>query len=120
MRLRISIIVRLANESLHEWRCADKIVNMAVQTTASNTGHPTAACVAIQRSLGRSLLWSACRYHTGEVLLTHIFAGLKVETPRSPEACLFARLGNKRSLLLVDENIPQSQHPPDEAELASF
>ncbi|KAJ8391953.1 hypothetical protein AAFF_G00084240 [Aldrovandia affinis] len=41
-------------------------------------------------SLGRPLLWSRCRHHIGEVLLSHIFTDLKVETSHSPEVALFA------------------------------
>ena len=50
-------------ELLHEWHCADTIVSMCFDTTASNTGPVTAACVTIQLKLGRALLWSACRHH---------------------------------------------------------
>ncbi|CAK6965885.1 uncharacterized protein LOC117544294 [Scomber scombrus] len=58
-----AIIARLTCKLLQDWCCTDQVVNMAFDTTASNTGHLTAACIAIQLSLGRPLLWSGCRHH---------------------------------------------------------
>ncbi|KAJ8400712.1 hypothetical protein AAFF_G00394810 [Aldrovandia affinis] len=54
-----AIIARLTCKLLQEWLCANQVVNMAFDTTASNTGHLTAACIAIQLSLGRPLLCAA-------------------------------------------------------------
>ncbi|KAJ8364470.1 hypothetical protein SKAU_G00133010 [Synaphobranchus kaupii] len=48
-----TIIARLTCKLLQEWCCADQVVNMAFDNTASNT------CIAIQLSLGRPLLWSS-------------------------------------------------------------
>ena len=75
-----------------EWHCSDRIVNMTFDTTSSNTGHLTAACIAIQDKLQRAVLWSGCRHHIGEVLLSHVFADLKIEASRSPEITLFTKL----------------------------
>ncbi|KAK5879916.1 hypothetical protein CesoFtcFv8_022992 [Champsocephalus esox] len=86
------IIARLTCKLLQDWCCTDQVVNMAFDTTASNIGHLTAPCIAIQLSLGRPLLWSGCRHHIGEVLLSHIFTDLKMETSRSPEVTLFTRI----------------------------
>ena len=83
-------IARLTCKLLQDWCCADQVVNMAFDTTASNAGHLTVACIAIQLSLGRLLLWSGCR-HIGEVLLNQVFTDLKVESSRSPEVTLFTR-----------------------------
>ncbi|KAJ8403988.1 hypothetical protein AAFF_G00343380 [Aldrovandia affinis] len=65
-----TIIAQLTCKLLQEWRCADQVVNMAFDTTASNTGHLMAACIAIQLSLGRPLLWSGCWHHIGEGTIT--------------------------------------------------
>jgi len=86
------IIADLTSELLLSWNCADSIVNMTFDTTASNTGHVTAACVTIQQRLGRALLWSACRHHVGEVVLSHVFDDLQIETSKSPDVTLFTRL----------------------------
>ena len=74
---------------LDSWHCRDNIVNIVFDTRAANSGHVTAACVTIQQHLNRALLWSGCRNHIGEVVLTQIFNDLKTETSKSPESCLF-------------------------------
>ena len=96
--------------------CTDQVVNMAFDTTASNTGHLTAACIAIQLSLGQPLLWSGCRHHIGEVLLSHIFTDLKVETSRSPEVTFLTRLRDNWDLVPHKDSSPLSRYIPDEAE----
>ena len=83
------IIAQLTTELLDSWGCAQTIVNMTFDTTASNTGHVSAGCIMIQQTLGRALLWSGCRHHVGEVILTHVFNDLKIEASRSPEVTLF-------------------------------
>jgi hypothetical protein len=93
------IIADLTIDLLHSWQCSDSIVNMVFDTTRSNTGHVTAACVTIQMRLGRALLWSGCRHHVGEVILTHVFEDLQIETSKSPEVLLFARLRKNFELL---------------------
>ena len=79
-------------ELLNQWNCADTIVSMCFDTTASNTGPLTAACVTIQLKLGRALLWSACRHHIGELIVAHVFRDLKIEVSKSPEVSVFQRL----------------------------
>ena len=79
-------------EMLHDWHCADTIVSMCFDTTASNTGPVTAACVTIQLKLGRTLLWLACWHHVGELIVAHVFNDLKIEVSKSPEVSVFQRL----------------------------
>jgi hypothetical protein len=85
------IIADLTVDLLRSWNCTDSIINMAFDTTASNTGHVTAACVSIQMQIGRALLWSGCQHHVGEVILTHVFESLKIEVSKSPDVTLFTR-----------------------------
>ena len=54
-------------------------------------GHLTAACICVQEKLERPLLWNACRHHVGEVVLTHVWNDLKIETAKSPEIAIFKR-----------------------------
>ncbi len=110
------IIARLTCKLLQDWCCADQVVNMAFDTTASNTGHLTAACIAIQLSLGRPLLWSGCRHHIGEVLLNQVFTDLKVESSRSPEVTLFTRLREKWNLLPQESSSQWSRYIPGNPE----
>lgn len=101
------IIADLTSELLLSWNCADSIVNMTFDTTASNTGHVTAACVSIQQRLGRGLLWSACRHHVGEVVLSHVFDDLQIEASKSPDVTLFTRLRKNFNLLSVVRSVDE-------------
>ena len=97
-----SIIADLTFQLTEQWNCSDRIVNMTFDTTKSNTGHLTAACIAIQNKLEKALLWSGCRHHIGEVLLTQVFTDLQIEQTRSPDITLFTRL--QRNWNLVPHN----------------
>ena len=79
------IIAQASAQLLDSCKCRDAVINMTFDTTASNAGHVSAACITLQRSLGRVLLWSACRHHIGEVILTQVFNDLKIETSNSSE-----------------------------------
>lgn len=85
------VVSELTMNLLESWKCKEAIVNMVFDTTASNTGHLSGACVQIQNSINRSLLWSACRHHIGEVILSHVFNDLKIEVSKSPDILLFQR-----------------------------
>ena len=73
-------VANLTLDLLNSWHCTESIVNMTFDTTASNTDHISAAFVTIQQRLGKALLWSVCRHHIGEVVLSHVFEDLKIET----------------------------------------
>jgi len=75
---------------------------MTFDTTSSNTGHLTAACIAIQEKLQRAVLWSGCRHHIGEVILSHVFTDLKIEASKSPDVTLFTRLRSNWELMSHD------------------
>ena len=76
---------------LEKWNCHQHIASMVFDTTSSNTGHLSAACISIQMKLGRALLWSACRKHIGELMIAHVWEDLKIEVSSSPEMKLFKR-----------------------------
>lgn len=67
---------------LSSWKY-DSVVNITFDSTASNTGHVTAAGFTIQQQLSKSLLLSACHHHVGEAILSHVFHDLKIETSKS-------------------------------------
>lgn len=100
------IITELTFDLLQAWNCADSVCNMVFDTTASNTGHVSAACIQIQQRLGRGLLWSGCRHHVGEVILSHVFEDLKVETSKSPDVMVFSRLRKHWNLVPHDSELP--------------
>jgi hypothetical protein len=97
------IICNLTKDLLQQWNCTDNVVNLVSDTTASNTGHVTAACVCIQELLQRPVLWSGCRHHIGEIIISQVFNDMKIETSKSPDVMLFHRLRqNWEALMQVD------------------
>ena len=59
------------------WDCEKNLCDMVFDTTSSNTGAQTAACVALQ-NVSKRLLWFACRHHIGEIILTHVWDSLHI------------------------------------------
>ena len=70
--------------ALNNWGCAEKIVAVGFDTTASNTGVHRGACVFLQQYLQRQLLWLACRHHIAELILRAAFDAIF-----GPEVILF-------------------------------
>ena len=68
-------------------------------TTSSNTGHKTAACISLQKKLDRPLLWLGCRHYVGEIVLKHVWDKLKIEASKSPEITIFQRFKDNFQLL---------------------
>ena len=85
------LIAGASSQLIREWNCAECLAGMVFDTTSSNTGSQTAACVTLQNQLNRPLLWYACRHHVGEVVLTHVWNALNVEVSKNPEINLFIR-----------------------------
>ena len=110
------IISELSLDLLRSWKCYDNITNMVFDTTASNTGHLTAACIAIQNSLGKALLWSGCRHHVGEVILTQVFKDLRIQASKSPDITVFMRF--RSNFNLVPQNSNQPLAPLDLSEFS--
>ncbi|XP_054721209.1 gastrin/cholecystokinin type B receptor-like [Uloborus diversus] len=72
---------------------------MSFDTTASNTGHITAACVAFQERLGKALFGLACRHHIGEIILSHVFDDLKIEVSKSLDISVLKRFRKHYTIL---------------------
>lgn len=60
-------------EVLRDWEVEDRIVALTFDTTASNTGRFSGACILIEQALGRQLLNLACRHHMLELVVEKAF-----------------------------------------------
>ena len=69
-------VAEAAIKLLHERTIQNSIVGMSFNTTAANTGHKNGACVQLEKSLGRQLLWLACRHHIHEFICNNVFKAL--------------------------------------------
>ena len=77
------IEARAVEAALNDWDCAEKIVAMGFDTTASNTRVHRGACTFLQLQLQRQLLWLACRHHIAELILRSAFDSLFGNTTSS-------------------------------------
>ena len=59
-------------ELIESWGIKEQLVGMGFDTTASNTGSWSGACVLFEKSLGHAILWLACRRHINELHIKHV------------------------------------------------
>ena len=105
------LITEASYELIKEWDCEDCLSGMVFDTTSSNTGCKTAACVTLQMKLNRPLLWYACRHHVGEIVLTHVWDSLRIEASNSPEINLFKRF--KENFTAITVHLKEDLDFPD-------
>ena len=98
-----SLIADASDELIKIWDCQNSLPGMVFETTSSNTRAQTAACVALQNTISKPLLWFACRHHVGEVVLGHVCDVLKIEVSKSQKFKFFKH-SESIFLLLMDCN----------------
>ena len=65
---------------LAEWNIAGRVRSMSFDTTSSNTGLQTGACVLLEQKLKMSLLNLACRHHMHELIVGRVFDHLMAKS----------------------------------------
>ena len=73
------------------WGIVAAIRAFVFDTTASNTGWHSGACVRLNFLLGRVILWLACRHHIGELLAKNPFHAVVGYDP-SPDVAIFKKM----------------------------
>ena len=84
-------IAEAAVNYVKQWNLLELIATMHFDTTNTNTGKESGACIQLQNIIGRPLLWVACRKHIGEIHVGKAFDILKVEVNASPDVLVFKR-----------------------------
>lgn len=56
-------------DTLQKWSLIDKVQAFVFDTTASNTERLNGACVLLEQSLEREILFLACRHHIFELII---------------------------------------------------
>ena len=57
---------------LDEWNIQELCLAMCFDSTSSNIGKFNGACILLEALLGHPLLWTACRHHVLEVVLSNV------------------------------------------------
>lgn len=107
-----SVIGEKVYDLVQQWKCTSNVVAMACDTTSTNTGHLSAACITFQQKLGRHLLWAMCRHHVGELIISNIYKNL-IESSKAPEVKLFVRLQEVFDEISKTEFSYYLSHPDD-------
>jgi len=81
---------KIVHTELTNWNVAEKVQAFCCDTTSSNTGHLSGACVHLEQLLERDCLLLACRHHVYELVLKGIFEGLLGPTS-GPDTPIFKR-----------------------------
>lgn len=75
---------------IQEWNLNDRVQFMSFDTTASNTGLKSGACILLEQKLGRKLVSLACRHHVMELIVAKVFDKV-MEASSGPNIKLFKR-----------------------------
>ena len=81
-----------------EWGLTNRIVGMSFDTTATNTGHHQGACIRIEQSLDKELLYFPCRHHILELVIKAVFSSVMGSTA-GPDVPLFHRFQSNWELI---------------------
>lgn len=77
-----------------DWKGFNKYVAYSFDTTSSNTGPNSGACVLLEEILGRKLIYLGCRHHMYEIVLKNVFEK-KFGATSAPETPIFNRFADK-------------------------
>lgn len=59
-------------QMLEDWDIEKSCSAMCFDTTSANTGKFAGACILLEALLGHPLLWTACRHHMYEIVLSKV------------------------------------------------
>jgi len=76
--------------ALDDWGVTHRVQGMCFDTTSSNKGHRTGACILLEQKFDRDLFHLACRPHTMELVLAAAFTAVMGPTS-GPDVLLFKR-----------------------------
>jgi len=82
--------VAAVHSVLQGWNLTDHVRFMSFDTTASNTGNKTGACVLLEQKINKPLLALACRHHIHELITAKVFETV-IENSSGPQVQLFQR-----------------------------
>ena len=80
--------------TLKDWKLDERIVGMSFDTTPSNTGRRSGACIKIEAALDKDLLYLACGHHVHGVLIGDVFKKT-FGASSGPDVGLFNRFRGK-------------------------
>src|SRR6218665_2951325 len=80
--------VEAVNSAILKWELEDAVRGMCFDTTSSNTGRLSGACIILEKQLGLPLLHFGCRHYILELVLAAAF-GVCIRPSKAPDVILF-------------------------------
>lgn len=84
------------------WGISERIKFMCFDTTASNTGIKSGACVLLEKKMNANLIWLPCRHHILEILLESVVLS-SIGPSSGPDILLFKRFQKNWPLIKTDQ-----------------
>lgn len=84
------VMAHAVYDAIREWGIENLVRGLCFDTTSSNTGRKSGACVILEQLLSRPLLHFGCRHHILELVLAAAF-GVCMDSSNAPEILLFKR-----------------------------
>ena len=78
--------------ALQDWGLPTIVEAICFDTTASNTGRFNGACVLIEMTLEKNLLYLPCRHHIFELVLRAVFDTKMKQVTNSPDIPMFKKI----------------------------
>ena len=91
----------VVQQMLNDWGIKQECCGLVFDTTSSNTGAESGACVYLEAWRGSPLLWLACRHHIHELHLKRLVQEVFGQT-KDPGMDLFRRLKREWHSLVID------------------
>lgn len=85
--------------ALDDWNLINQVNFMGFDTTASNTGIKTGACVLLEQKMEKQLVALACRHHIHELVAAKVFETLIESSTSGPQIKLFQRFASAWSAI---------------------
>lgn len=74
-----------------DWKIEENVKAICFDTTSSNTGVKSGACVLLEQKFGKPLFWFACRHHIYELTVSIAYTTALKEVSSGPTIVLFEK-----------------------------
>ena len=92
---------------LNNWGILKNVIGLCFDTTASNTGRFKGSATTIESTIGKSVLWLACRHHVYELHVKHVSDSI-IGKRNTPSEALFVRFQKEWPNIDQDHTVSDS------------
>ena len=104
--------------TLEEWKLLETVNCMCFDTASCNTRNHSGACVLLEEKMHKKLLYTACRLHISELLLTAAFQA-HMAPSSGPDIQIFKRF-KKNWCFIIQDNVSSPLELENSDEIIQF